>query len=234
MNLLKRENKANAKKLQKELFKNTWEGHEDHGKLQVAIQKVCETAQLVEDAQEKVFNINKIISISNTLKMSKRIEKEVGKLLQPHRIFLKEGLVKMNQLGLSSSTSSTGADGSQSDHTRKLILFNDLLLVVKADAKPDAKKKKAELATIKKSFFIIHMNHVIKSSSLGLSFPLLFPLSLLFSLLSLLFPLSLLLSPSFSLFPSFSLSFSLSFPSFSLFLSLLSLLYLSFSLSLPP
>ena len=161
--------------------------------------------------------------------MSKRIEKEVGKLLQPHRIFLKEGLVKMNQLGLSSSTSSTGADGSQSDHTRKLILFNDLLLVVKADAKPDAKKKKAELATIKKSFFIIHMNHVIKSSSLGLSFPLLFPLSLLFSLLSLLFPLSLPSYPSFSLLFSFSTSFR-SFSSFSLLFPLSHAPFSSFSL----
>lgn len=137
-----------------ELYKNTWEEHPDYKSLGEACRNVNETAQSVEDSQEKYANINKIIAIQQDLKIPRKIEKEIGTLLQADRKFSLEGVVLCSE------------NESQDTHSRKILLFNDILLVTKVtlEKSKDAKKKKESLKVKK----IVHLNQVtniMKSSS---------------------------------------------------------------------
>lgn len=137
-----------------ELYKNTWEEHPDYKSLGEACRNVNETAQSVEDSQEKYANINKIIAIQQDLKIPRKMEKEIGTLLQADRKFSLEGLLLCSE------------NESQDTHSRKILLFNDILMVTKVglEKQKDQKKKKESLKVKK----IIHLNQVtniMKSSS---------------------------------------------------------------------
>jgi len=148
-----------------ELYKNTWEDHPDFKPLSEACRNVNETAQSVEDSQEKYANINKIIAIQQDLKIPRKLEKEIGTLLQADRKFSMEDVLNCSE------------NESQTIASRKVILFNDILLVTKVtlEKSKDPKKKKESLKVKK----IIHLNQVtniIKSSSLINNLQLLFSL----------------------------------------------------------
>lgn len=139
-----------------EMYKNTWDGHPDFKSLGEACAKVNETAQSIEDAQEKYANINKIIAIQQDLKISKKMEKELGTLLQVDRKFSLEEVLPCSE------------NDSSDVHSRKIILFNDMLLVTKVTLeKLKDTKKKRELLQVKKIIWLNQVNNVIKSSSSG-------------------------------------------------------------------
>merc|ERR1712137_1502606 len=139
-----------------EIYKNTWEEHPDYKALGDACNIINETAQSIEDAQEKYANMNKIIAIQQDLKVSKKMEKELGALLQADRKFSLEGVLMCSE------------NDSSDTHSRKVILFNDMLLVtrVSAEKMKDSKKKKETLA-VKKIIWLNQVNNIIKSNSSG-------------------------------------------------------------------
>ena len=113
----------------KEILKNTWDTHEDYEPVKEALQNVSVTAQAIEDAQEKFDNMNKIIDIQNSLKQGRKEERL--KLLQPDRKFLRDGALNVREM-----------NSDAEFRRRKLILFNDLLLVTKQLLDRTGKKKK--------------------------------------------------------------------------------------------
>merc|ERR1712137_1215933 len=69
-----------------EILKNTWEGHSDYEPLREALSNISATAQVIENAQEKFNNYNKIIKIQQSIKQSKKEERI--SLLKPDRLFI--------------------------------------------------------------------------------------------------------------------------------------------------
>lgn len=128
-----------------EILKNTWESHPDYEPLSKALQDISDTAVSIEAAQEKQYNINKIISIQNDL----RSKKDRIKLLEPGREYLTEQLVSLKL--------STNPDSEP--HKRKLILFSDLLLIAKVltEKDPEDRKKKKEVLKLHK---LIYLNDI--------------------------------------------------------------------------
>ena len=113
-------------------MKLTWKGHPDIN-LNDAYQKISKIAQFIEDAQERYSNINKIILIQSELKQSKNFNM---KLLQPHRFFIKEYILDLQELTHNGHVIRKG---------RKIIIFNDLILITKIlieNIEKGSKKKK--------------------------------------------------------------------------------------------
>ena len=106
------------------MLKNTWESHGDHAPIAEALRNVSITAQAIEDAQERFDNMNKIIAIQQDIKLTRRTKGLA--LLQPGRKYVMEDMFVVQQ--------TLESEGRK----RKVILFNDLLLV----AKPIQEKKR--------------------------------------------------------------------------------------------
>lgn len=125
-----------------------------------AVANISIAAQSVEDSQEKLYNINKIIAYQQILKMNKRAEKDIGTLLQPHRIFIREGTFKVNE--------NVGNAEPAEPRTRKLLLFNDILIVTKIVLEKGKEgKKKIENLVVKRTYFVSSISQILKSSSVG-------------------------------------------------------------------
>lgn len=140
----------------KEIHKNTWESHPDFKSLSEACRNVNETAQSVEDSQEKYANINKIISIQQDLRIPRKLEKEIGTLLQADRKFSLEGVMTCSE------------NDSQDTHSRKILLFNDILLITKVTLeKQREQKKKKEILKVKRIIHLNQVSNIIKSNSVG-------------------------------------------------------------------
>jgi len=112
-----------------EILKYTWESHPDYENLKAALKNISETAMNIEEAQEKVENMNQIIAVQNRLK-SKKHSKIT--LLEPGRTFLAEELCQFRQ----------NKANDETWHKRKLFLFNDLMLITKVTMERDAESKK--------------------------------------------------------------------------------------------
>merc|ERR1712137_996595 len=134
--------------LLQEMLKNTWESHPDYPSLSDACNNISTTAQSVEDSQEKFANINKIVAIQQDLRLPKKMEKEIGTLLQADRKFVTEGVFRCSE------------NEEQDTHSRKLILFNDMLLVAKIIL-----EKKKEVFRVKRLVNLKEVTNIMKSSS---------------------------------------------------------------------
>merc|ERR1712137_45951 len=134
--------------LLQEILKNTWDTHPDYPALRDACTNINSTAQSVEDSQEKFANINKIVSIQQDLRMPKKMEKDVGTLLQADRKFVMETIVDCSE------------NEEQETHSRKLILFNDILLVAKITL-----EKKKEVFRVKRLINLKEVTNLVKASS---------------------------------------------------------------------
>uniref|UniRef100_A0A7S4M3F6 DH domain-containing protein n=1 Tax=Vannella robusta TaxID=1487602 RepID=A0A7S4M3F6_9EUKA len=134
-----------------EILKNTWDSHEDYSLVKEALENVSITAQAIEDAQEKFDNMNKIIAIQADLKQNKKEERLA--LLQPDRKFVRSDVLMIREVN------------SESDfHKRKLLLFNDLLLVTKASY--DSKKKR-EILKLMSCVYLAAVNDIVVTSAGG-------------------------------------------------------------------
>ena len=107
-------------------MKNTPEEHKDYEPMKMALGVISATAQAIEDATEKVYNMNKIIEIQKKLKTGKK--KEKISLLGPRRFVSEEKLnVKENN--------------ENEFKKRNLFIFDDLILITKILHEGDPKKE---------------------------------------------------------------------------------------------
>jgi len=143
--------------LLQELFKNTWETHPDYPALTDACYNINKTAQSVEDSQENHANVNKIASLQQDLKVPRKMEKDLGSLLQADRKFVIEDALPCSE------------GDSQETTSRKLILFNDMLLVTKVslEKSKDDKKKTRETMRLKKIIYLNQVSNIVKTSSVS-------------------------------------------------------------------
>lgn len=137
------------------MFKNTWETHPDYPALTDACYNINKTAQSVEDSQENHANVNKIASLQQDLKVPRKMEKDLGSLLQADRKFVIEDALPCSE------------GDSQETTSRKLILFNDMLLVTKVslEKSKDDKKKTRETMRLKKIIYLNQVSNIVKTSS---------------------------------------------------------------------
>ena len=93
--------------------------------------------------------MNKIIAIQADLKQNKKEERLA--LLQPDRKFVRSDVLMIREVN------------SESDfHKRKLLLFNDLLLVTKASY--DSKKKR-EILKLMSCVYLAAVNDIVVTSA---------------------------------------------------------------------
>ena len=79
------------------------------------------------------------------------MEKDVGTLLQADRKFVMETIVDCSE------------NEEQETHSRKLILFNDILLVAKITL-----EKKKEVFRVKRLINLKEVTNLVKASSVGM------------------------------------------------------------------
>jgi hypothetical protein len=97
--------------LLKEIKRCTPQDHEEYAKLEEAYLKIQAIATHINESKRTVEGMSKLLEIQN------RITGDFGQLLQPHRRLIREGVVSKLVPGI-----------IQSQHIRKLFLFNDILL----------------------------------------------------------------------------------------------------------
>lgn len=131
------------KMLLEEMRKATWETHPDYENLSIALQKIRQIAQFVEDAQEKFVNMNKIIDIQNKLRFSKKFSQT--KLLEADRVLIEKASLKVQE---QSST-----NGVETVRKREVILFNDILLITKKVVEKEKADKNTKKAAATKETF---------------------------------------------------------------------------------
>jgi hypothetical protein len=82
--------------------------------------------------------------------MPKKMEKDVGSLLQADRKFVTEAVIQCSE------------NEEQESHSRKLILFNDMLLVAKVIL-----EKKKNIFKVRRLIYLKEVTNLLKSSSVG-------------------------------------------------------------------
>ena len=129
------------------MMKCTVETHPDYEFLSKALEKITIIATKNEQSQEKYANVSKIVQIQS--EFGKK-EGNAMKLLQPDRLFIRQVIVDFQE------GSSPVAKG------RKMILFNDLILIAKIK---DEKDKKKSTLKLQKNFDLFAVEHLATSGS---------------------------------------------------------------------